>query len=128
VSTKRIVRPHKGDTTTHTNVGLGKWSTFSAALLSAAALVSAAPAAADQTDDAFIAALQNQGIAIPDSNAATQMGRTMCALLDQGTTRPLLLMKLVRDMNLSARQAGFFLGLSASAYCPQYKTVTGNSG
>jgi Protein of unknown function (DUF732) len=123
-----IIRPHKGDTMTHTNVGLGKWSTFSAALLSAAALVFVAPASADQTDGAFIAALQNQGIAIPDSNAAIQMGRTMCALLDQGTTRPLLLMKLVRDMNLSARQAGFFLGLSASAYCPQYKTVTDNSG
>jgi hypothetical protein len=121
------IRPHKGDTMTLTNVGRRKWSTFIAVLLSTTALLPAAPASADQNDDAFIAALQNQGIAIPDANAAIQMGRTMCALLDQGTTRPLLLMKLVGDMNLSARQAGFFLGVSASAYCPQHRTVTDNS-
>jgi hypothetical protein len=113
---------------THPNVGLGKWSTFIVAILSAAELFSAAPASADQTDDAFIAALQNQGIAIPDTDAAIQTGRSMCALLDQGTQRPLLLMKLARDMNLSARQAGFFLGLSTSAYCPQYRTTADNSG
>jgi hypothetical protein len=34
-------------------------------------------------------------------------------------------MKLMKDANLSARQAGFFLGLSASTYCPQYRSITG---
>ena len=110
---------------THTRVGPGTWSTFVAVLLSAAAPLFAAPASADPTDDAFIAALASQGIPISDNNVAVQMGRNMCALLDQGTTRPLLVMKLMNDTNLTARQAGFFLGLSASAYCPQYKTVTG---
>lgn len=104
----------------HARVGLGTWPTFIAALLCAAA-----PAWADQNDDAFIAALAGQGIPISDNNTAIQMGRNMCALLDQGTTRPLLVMKLIKDANLSARQAGFFLGLSASAYCPQYRTTTG---
>ena len=106
-------------------MGSGTWSTFVAVLLSAAAPLFAAPASADQTDDAFIAALVSQGIPVPDSDTAVQMGRNMCALLDQGTTRPLLVMKLMKDANLSARQAGFFLGLSASAYCPQYRTATG---
>jgi uncharacterized protein DUF732 len=106
-------------------MGFGTWSTFVAVLLSAAAPLFAAPASADQTDDAFIAALVSQGVPVPDNNAAVQMGRNMCALLDQGTTRPLLAMKLMKDANLSARQAGFFLGLSASAYCPQYKSTTG---
>jgi Protein of unknown function (DUF732) len=110
---------------THARVGPGTWSTFAAVLLSAAAPLFAAPASADQTDDAFIAALAGQGIAMPDNNASIRMGRNMCALLDQGTTRPLLVMKLMKDANLSARQAGFFLGLSASAYCPQYKSTTG---
>jgi hypothetical protein len=109
---------------TNMNVGRGTWSTFIAVLLSAAAPLSAAPASADQTDDAFIAALASQGIPI-DSNTAIQMGRNMCALLDQGTTRPLLAMKIMNDTNLSARQAGFFLGASTSAYCPQYRTTTG---
>lgn len=100
------------------------WSAVVAALVSAATL-SAAPAAADDTDDSFIAALAGQDIPVPDTNAAVQMGRNMCALLDQGTTRPLLVMKLMKDANLSARQAGFFLGASASAYCPRYKSATG---
>ncbi|OBK50619.1 hypothetical protein A5655_25190 [Mycobacterium sp. 1081908.1] len=103
----------------------GTWSTVIAALLSAAAPLFAAPASADSNDDAFIAALASQAIPIPDNNVAIQMGRNMCALLDQGTTRPLLVMKLMKDANLSARQAGFFLGLSSSAYCPQYRTTAG---
>jgi hypothetical protein len=107
-----------------TNVGRGTWSTFIAVLLSAAAPLSAAPASADQTDDAFIAALASQGIPI-DNNTAIQMGRNMCALLDQGTTRPLLVMKMIKDTNLSARQAGFFVGASTSAYCPQYTSTAG---
>jgi|SRR6516225_9835261 hypothetical protein len=113
---------------THTKVGPATWSTFIAVLLSAAAALSAAPASADQTDDAFVAALVGQGIPIPDNDAAIQMGRNMCALLDQGATRPVLALKLMNDANLSARQAGFFLGVSTSAYCPQYTSVTADSG
>jgi hypothetical protein len=119
------IRPYKEETMTRTNAGPG--STFIAVLLSAAALHSAAPASADQTDDAFIAAVGDGGITIPDRNTAIGMARTMCALLDQGTKRPLLVMKLMKDANLSARQAGYFLGVSTSAYCPQYRSVTNNS-
>jgi hypothetical protein len=111
----------------HANVGPGKWATFIAVPLSVAAMLTAAPAVADQTDDAFIAALQDQGISIPDTDAL-QLARSMCALLDQGTTRPLLVKRLIRDANLSPRQAGFFLGASTSAYCPQYRSGTDNSG
>jgi hypothetical protein len=107
---------------TQSRVGRGTWSAAIAVLLSAAP-ITAAPAAADQVDDAFIAALVNQGLPVPDNDAAIQEGRTMCALLDQGTTRPLLVMRLMRDTNLTARQAGFFLGISAAAYCPQYRTT-----
>jgi hypothetical protein len=109
----------------HTRLGPGTWSTFIAVRLSAAAPLSTTPASADQNDDAFIAALASQAIPISDNNVAVRMGRNMCALLDQGTTRPLLVMKLMKDANLSARQAGFFLALSASAYRPQYTSTTG---
>ncbi|OBH04212.1 hypothetical protein A5696_06050 [Mycobacterium sp. E2699] len=94
-----------------------------AILLGAAAALTATPAAADQTDDDFVAALVGQGIPVPDANAAVQEGRIMCTLLDQGTTRPLLVLRLMRDTNLSARQAGFFLGISTAAYCPQYRVT-----
>ena len=111
---------------TRASVRLGTWSTFIAILLCAATPITAAPAAADPTDDAFIAALVGQGIPVPDGNAAIEEARTMCALLDQGVTRPQLAVRLMRDTSLSARQAGFFLGISTSAYCPQYRaTVAG---
>ena len=110
---------------THSNLRLGAWPACIAVLLGTAAPLCAPPASADPTDDAFVAALVGQGIPVPDGNAAVQEGRKMCDLLDQGTTRPLLLMQLMRDTNLSGRQAGFFLGISTAAYCPQYKTITG---
>jgi hypothetical protein len=94
-------------------------------LLFVAATFTAAPASADQTDDGFIAALASQGIPVPDINAAIQEGRTVCGLLDQGATRPMLVMRVLRDTNLSARQAGFFIGVSTAAYCPQYTSTTG---
>ena len=55
---------------THINVGPGKWSTGCAVLLSAAVLLCAAPASADPTDDAFVAALAKDGIVFTDRNAA----------------------------------------------------------
>lgn len=64
-----------------------------------------------------------QGLPVPDNDAAIQEGRTMCVMLDQGTTRPLLVMRPMRDTHLTARQAGFFLGSSSAAYCPQYRTT-----
>ncbi|OBG35125.1 hypothetical protein A5672_21850 [Mycobacterium alsense] len=109
----------------HANVGFRpRWSLV-AALLCVVAPLFAAPAVADSTDDAFLAALAGQNIPVPDPNAAIQTARNMCALFDQGMTRPLLVMKLIKDANLSARQAGFFLGASAAAYCPQYKSSAG---
>jgi hypothetical protein len=35
-------------------------------------------------------------------------------------------MKLMNDTNLSSRQAGFFIGASTAAYCPQYTSAAGN--
>ncbi len=107
----------------HSRVGARVRPIVIAILLCAAAPLTATPAAADQTDDDFVTALVGQGIPVPDANVAVQEGRTMCTLLDQGTTRPLLLLRLMRDTNLSARQAGFFLGISTAAYCPQYRAM-----
>ena len=48
-----------------------KWSTGCGVLNFAAALLYAAPASADSTDDAFIAALTKNGIVVNDRDAAT---------------------------------------------------------
>ncbi len=100
------------------NVGPG---TVCAVLLSAAALLSAASASADETDDAFIAALENNGINLNDHSIAITMGHTVCAALDIGHDESALVLDVIHDMNISARQAGYFVGVSVAAYCPQYK-------
>jgi len=105
--------------------GLGKWwKTICAGLLSAAALVSAVPASADQTDDAFVAALAKGGIAMSDPNTAVGMARTVCAGLDANQPVSLVAMKLMKDTNFTPRQSGYFIGLSVAAYCPQDKDKT----
>jgi hypothetical protein len=105
------------------NVGPGKWSKVCAVLLSAAALLSAASASADPTDDAFVAALENYGIDINGRGAAIAHGHGVCAGLDKGQDSSFLAMKLMNDtkLNLSSRQAGFFIGASVAADCPQYR-------
>lgn len=106
---------------THRKVGAGKFPALGVFLLSAAALLGAAPASADGNDDAFIAALENNGINIKDHNTAIAMGHNVCAALDSGNDESLLVLNVIHDTHLSARQAGYFVGVSVAAYCPQYK-------
>jgi Protein of unknown function (DUF732) len=112
---------------TRTNVGPAKCSTACAVLLSAAALLCAAPAAADPTDDAFVAALAKNGIAMSDRNAAVSMAHTVCAGFDKGEASTAQAMRIVKDTDLSPKQAGYFVGVSVAAYCPQYMGNTDNS-
>jgi hypothetical protein len=93
-----------------------------AVVLSAVAVLFAAPASADETDDAFVAALDNYGIDV-NGDTAIAHGHAVCAALDRGQDSGLLAMKLMHDtkLNLSSRQAGFFIGASVAAYCPQYR-------
>ena len=109
------------------NGGLGKWSTVCAVVLSAAALLSEAPASADPTDDAFVAALAKEGIAVANRNATIAMAHTVCAGLDKTNKSAVLAMKLMRDTDLSLKQSSYFIGVSISAYCPQYIGRTDNS-
>ncbi|MGA3256861.1 MAG: DUF732 domain-containing protein [Mycobacterium sp.] len=109
------------------NVGPGKWSTVCAVLLSAAALLSAAPASADPTDDAFVAALAKDGIVITDRDTAIAMAHTVCAGFDKNEKSSVLAMRLMKHTDLSLKQSSFFVGVSMSAYCPQYEGLTDNS-
>jgi hypothetical protein len=95
--------------------------------LFAAALVCAAPASADENDDAFVAALANGGITMSDPNTAIAMARTVCAGLDANQPVSLVAMKLMKDTNLTSRQAGYFIGVAVTAYCPQDKGKTDSS-
>ena len=112
---------------THLNVGPGKWSSVCAVLLSAGALLSAAPASADPTDDAFVAALAKYGIAMSGPNTAIAMAHTVCAELDNNQETSVVAMSLTKDNDLSLKQSSYFVGASISAYCPQHIGHTNNS-
>jgi hypothetical protein len=109
------------------NIGRTQWSAACAGLLTAGALLCAAPAAADATDDAFVAALAKNGISLSDRNTAVSMGHTVCAGFDQGQPSTEVAMRIVRETPLSPKQAGYFVGVSVAAYCPQYRGKTDNS-
>ena len=112
---------------THINVGPWKWSTVCAVLLSAAVLLCAAPASADSPDDAFVAALAKDGIVFTDRNAAIATAHTVCTGIDKNKKTSLLAMRLMKDSDLSLKQSSYFIGVSMSAYCPQYEGLTDNS-
>jgi hypothetical protein len=109
------------------NVRPEKWSTVCAVLMSAAALLSAAPASADPTDGEFVAALAKDGIVFTDQNTAIAIAHTVCAELDKSNKSTILAMKLTKETNLPLNQSGYFIGASISAYCPQYIGRTDNS-
>ena len=108
------------------SAGPAKWSVVCGVLLSVVALICAAPASADATDDAVVAALAKQGIVITDRDTTIAMAHTVCAGLDKHYKQSVLAMKLVRDTDLTLKQSGYFIGVSVSAYCPQYAGRTDN--
>ena len=109
------------------NVRPEKWSTVCAVLMSAAALLCAAPASADPTDGDFVAALAKEGIVFNDQNTAIAIAHTVCAELDKSNKSAILAMKLTKETDLSLNKSGYFIGASISAYCPQYIGRTDNS-
>lgn len=64
---------------THTKAGRAAWPAACAVVLSAAALLCAAPAAADEADDAFLAGLAKGGITMFDDDDAIAMGHSVCS-------------------------------------------------
>lgn len=99
----------------------GKWLSACAVFLSAAALSGATQAAADDTDDAFIANLAKGGITMPDNDDAIAKARTVCAGIATNPNASVLAIQLARQTPLSVRQSAYFVGLSIATYCPQYK-------
>src|ERR1700760_230762 len=93
------------------------------ALMCAAAVICAAPASADGTDNAVIAALAKRNIATDGNNRGMLLSEAhmVCDGLDKHWKTSALAMKLVGDTDLNFSQSSFLIGVAVSAYCPQYK-------
>jgi hypothetical protein len=91
--------------------------------LLAGAIVSvglAAPAHADPSDDAFLAALSQAGISYHDPDHAIKAGQKVCDLANSGTSQ-LDIIRDIRDLNpaFTMTSAAKFAKAAAMAYCPE---------
>lgn len=85
----------------------------------AAVIGMAAPAYADDTDDAFIASLDSAGIAYSDSDLAVGAGKWVCKTLQGGTGMSDVVSTLEsKNSDLTDDKASKFAAISANAYCP----------
>lgn len=104
------------------------WSGFRSALaatLITAALLGPFGAAvptvhADPDDDKFIPALQSQGITFQSPEAAIAAGHLVCTKLAQGETETQVAQNVIDETDLDPYHAGYFVGASVGAYCPQF--------
>ena len=90
--------------------------------LSAAALIWAPLASADATDDAFLGALEEQGVTWPGATPDNQIaaGKGVCQDWAAGATFKQEVTSLTP--HLSAENAAFLIGAATAAYCPEYES------
>lgn len=84
------------------------------------AAVVCVPARADTTDDAFIHALDREGIEYPSRAYALRAGWAVCHELDNGTPVMVVIYGLSKVSYLGPAEAGYFVGASIGAFCPYH--------
>lgn len=91
------------------------------AVLFAVAAVAGGPLAhADAIDGQFINAIQAHGINFASPQAAILAGHQVCDELDQGRQKADVASDVASGGNLDGYHAGYFVGVSISAYCPRH--------
>ena len=94
--------------------------------LGLAALVGAGAAnAATAADQAFINALQGDGITAPTQDAIN-LGHQVCQSLDQGETEQQIVQAVEQHTGMDQDGSHTFAVDAAKAYCPQYVHPAGN--
>ncbi len=83
-------------------------------------LAVAPTAQADPNDDAFIAALEAKGITYESRQTAINSGHLVCHELDLGQTPEQVANDVLNSSHLDGYHAGYFVGVSIRAYCPNY--------
>ncbi|WP_370499864.1 DUF732 domain-containing protein [Mycolicibacterium sp. jd] len=78
----------------------------------------AAPAFADETDDIFISALQNQGIPFSTAKNAIELASAVCDYAAAGQDPTQIALEIMEPAGWTAEQSGFFVGAATQSYCP----------
>jgi hypothetical protein len=92
-------------------------------LLACASALALAPLAhTDDGDSAFIDTLNAVGLATQYTSASKiNVAHQICSLYDEGFGDSDVFATVARDEGMSLPQAGFFVGASVAAYCPEYE-------
>ena len=77
---------------------------------------------ADATDDAFLGALKAKGIKFGASKNALIAAHEVCDELESGKTPTQVASTVQTNSDLDGYHAGYFVGASIRAYCPQYSS------
>ncbi|GFG96750.1 DUF732 domain-containing protein [Mycobacterium timonense] len=102
--------------------GFAKRSTACVIALFAGALACATPAAADDdADDAFLAGLDRGGITMFDDDDAIATAHAVCSSIETNPNVSMLAIKLTKQTPMTAKQSGYFIGLSVASYCPEFR-------
>jgi hypothetical protein len=84
-----------------------------------AAVLAAAPAAADPSGDAFIDSLSGMGVGMGNPTDAVALGQSVCPMLSQpGQTAADAAATVADAGGMSLGPATMFTGLAISAFCP----------
>jgi hypothetical protein len=75
---------------------------------------------ADATDDAFLAALTAKGIHFGSPNKAFIAAHKVCDELGNGKSPTQIASTVQSNSDMDGYHAGFFVGASIRAYCPQH--------
>ena len=84
---------------------------------------------ADTNDNKFLSVLKSEGITdhVTPSHAI-EAAHSVCQKLDGGETPTQVANDVLNSSTMPAYHAGYFVGASIDAYCPQYKSkISGNS-
>ncbi|MGB8389074.1 DUF732 domain-containing protein [Mycobacterium sp.] len=76
-------------------------------------------AAADDNDAAFLTALDRHGIKYGTRDGAIASGHLVCSKINGGETATQVAQDVMGNSNLDGYHAGYFVGASIAAYCPQ---------
>jgi hypothetical protein len=75
---------------------------------------------ADPIGDKFLAALQARGINYQSADAAIEAAHQVCTELGNGRTKDDVAQEVIDRSGLDPYHAGYFVGASVGAYCPQF--------
>ncbi len=85
-----------------------------------ATIALAAPARADDSDQAFLADLDKAGIHYSDPDQAVTAGKTVCSLKDNGMTNDEVVTHLTeQNPGLAQEKAAKFATIATNDYCAQ---------